>query len=150
VREFRLRGSVRGAAGNGRPYREPIADIAGGCLRAVALGCEGGHRSAYAVAGSPPRCGWPPIYVDALIDQFLPGEYDPPAFALELAHKDVSLANALGFELGIPMRLWRHEHTSPARPRSAASFAPRVLGRGPNRRNAQQPILPIRATRRIR
>jgi 3-hydroxyisobutyrate dehydrogenase-like beta-hydroxyacid dehydrogenase len=31
---------------------------------------------------------------DALIDQFLPGEYDPPAFALKLAHKDVSLANA--------------------------------------------------------
>jgi 3-hydroxyisobutyrate dehydrogenase-like beta-hydroxyacid dehydrogenase len=42
---------------------------------------------------------------DALIDQFLPGEYDPPAFALKLAHKDVSLANALGRELGMPMRL---------------------------------------------
>jgi 3-hydroxyisobutyrate dehydrogenase-like beta-hydroxyacid dehydrogenase len=42
---------------------------------------------------------------DALIDQFLPGEYDPPAFALKLAHKDVSLANALGLELGMPMRL---------------------------------------------
>jgi 3-hydroxyisobutyrate dehydrogenase-like beta-hydroxyacid dehydrogenase len=42
---------------------------------------------------------------DALIDQFLPGEYDPPAFALKLAHKDVSLANALGHELGMPMRL---------------------------------------------
>jgi 3-hydroxyisobutyrate dehydrogenase-like beta-hydroxyacid dehydrogenase len=42
---------------------------------------------------------------DALIDQFLPGKYDPPAFALKLAHKDVSLANALGRELGVPMRL---------------------------------------------
>jgi 3-hydroxyisobutyrate dehydrogenase len=42
---------------------------------------------------------------DALIDQFLPGNYDPPAFALKLAHKDVSLANALGRELGVPMRL---------------------------------------------
>jgi 3-hydroxyisobutyrate dehydrogenase-like beta-hydroxyacid dehydrogenase len=42
---------------------------------------------------------------DALIDQFLPGEYDQPAFALKLAHKDVSLANALGRELGMPMRL---------------------------------------------
>ena len=42
---------------------------------------------------------------DALIDQFLPGKYDPPAFALKLAHKDVSLANALGRELGLPMRL---------------------------------------------
>jgi 3-hydroxyisobutyrate dehydrogenase-like beta-hydroxyacid dehydrogenase len=42
---------------------------------------------------------------DALIDQFLPGKYDPPAFALRLAHKDVSLANALGRELGVPMRM---------------------------------------------
>jgi 3-hydroxyisobutyrate dehydrogenase len=41
---------------------------------------------------------------DGLIDQFLPGKYDPPAFALKLAHKDVSLANALGRELGVPMR----------------------------------------------
>ncbi len=42
---------------------------------------------------------------DALIDQFLPGKYDPPAFALKLAHKDVSLATALGRELGMPMRI---------------------------------------------
>src|SRR5580693_1008943 len=42
---------------------------------------------------------------DALIDQFLPGKYDPPAFALKLAHKDVSLANALARELGMPMRM---------------------------------------------
>ena len=42
---------------------------------------------------------------DWLIDQFLPGVYDPPAFALRLAHKDVSLAAALGAELGVPMRM---------------------------------------------
>jgi len=42
---------------------------------------------------------------DGLVDQFLPGVYDPPAFALRLAHKDVSLATALGRELGVPMRL---------------------------------------------
>src|SRR5260221_1439301 len=42
---------------------------------------------------------------DALIDHFLPGKYDPPAFALKLAHKDVALANALGRELGVPMRM---------------------------------------------
>ena len=42
---------------------------------------------------------------DSLPDQFLPGKYDPPAFALRLAHKDVSLANALGRELGLPMRM---------------------------------------------
>jgi 3-hydroxyisobutyrate dehydrogenase len=42
---------------------------------------------------------------DGLIDQFLPGVYDPPAFALRLAHKDVALAAALGAELGVPMRM---------------------------------------------
>ncbi len=42
---------------------------------------------------------------DGLIDHFLPGKYDPPAFALKLAHKDVALANALGRELGMPMRM---------------------------------------------
>ena len=42
---------------------------------------------------------------DALADQFLPGKYDPPAFSLRLAHKDVSLATQLGRELGVPMRI---------------------------------------------
>jgi 3-hydroxyisobutyrate dehydrogenase len=42
---------------------------------------------------------------DALADQFLPGKYDPAAFALRLAHKDVSLATGLGRELGVPMRV---------------------------------------------
>jgi 3-hydroxyisobutyrate dehydrogenase len=42
---------------------------------------------------------------DGLIDQFLPGKYDPPHFALRLAHKDVSLATQLARELGVPMRL---------------------------------------------
>jgi 3-hydroxyisobutyrate dehydrogenase-like beta-hydroxyacid dehydrogenase len=42
---------------------------------------------------------------DGLADQFLPGTFDPPAFALRLAHKDVSLAVALGREHKVPMRL---------------------------------------------
>ena len=42
---------------------------------------------------------------DGLPDQFLANKYDPPAFALRLAHKDVSRACALGRELGVPMRL---------------------------------------------
>jgi 3-hydroxyisobutyrate dehydrogenase-like beta-hydroxyacid dehydrogenase len=42
---------------------------------------------------------------DGLIDQFLPGTFDPPAFALKLAHKDVSLATAVGREFGVPMRV---------------------------------------------
>jgi 3-hydroxyisobutyrate dehydrogenase len=42
---------------------------------------------------------------DSLTDQFLPNTYEPAAFALRLAHKDVSLATALGRELNVPMRL---------------------------------------------
>lgn len=42
---------------------------------------------------------------DGLVDQFLPGKYDPPAFTLRLAHKDVTLAVALGREQGVPMRV---------------------------------------------
>jgi 3-hydroxyisobutyrate dehydrogenase-like beta-hydroxyacid dehydrogenase len=42
---------------------------------------------------------------DGLADQFLPGTFDPPAFALRLAHKDVSLAVALGREHKVPMKL---------------------------------------------
>jgi 3-hydroxyisobutyrate dehydrogenase len=42
---------------------------------------------------------------DGLMDQFLPNKYEPPAFALKLAHKDMRLATELGRELGVPMRL---------------------------------------------
>jgi 3-hydroxyisobutyrate dehydrogenase len=42
---------------------------------------------------------------DRLADQFLPATFDPPNFRLHLAHKDVSLATALGRELNVPMRL---------------------------------------------
>ena len=42
---------------------------------------------------------------DRLADNFLPGTYDPPAFALRLAHKDVTLATELGREQRVPMRL---------------------------------------------
>jgi 3-hydroxyisobutyrate dehydrogenase len=42
---------------------------------------------------------------DGLLEQFLPGKYDPPNFALKLATKDVKLATQLGRELGVPMRM---------------------------------------------
>lgn len=42
---------------------------------------------------------------DGLADQFLPGAFDPSAFSLRLSHKDVSLATALGREVGVPMRI---------------------------------------------
>jgi 3-hydroxyisobutyrate dehydrogenase len=42
---------------------------------------------------------------DRIADQFLINKYEPPAFSLKLAHKDVSLAVGLGREMGVPMRL---------------------------------------------
>ena len=42
---------------------------------------------------------------DWLVAQYLPGTYDPPAFALRLAHKDISLALELAKEVGVPMRI---------------------------------------------
>jgi 3-hydroxyisobutyrate dehydrogenase len=42
---------------------------------------------------------------DRLVAQYLPGSYDPPAFALRLAHKDISLALELAREVEVPMRM---------------------------------------------
>ncbi len=42
---------------------------------------------------------------DGMMDQFLPGKFDEPSFALRLAHKDVTLATELAREHHVPMRL---------------------------------------------
>lgn len=42
---------------------------------------------------------------DRLAEQYLPGAFDPPGFALRLAHKDLSLALALAREVGVPMQI---------------------------------------------
>jgi 3-hydroxyisobutyrate dehydrogenase len=42
---------------------------------------------------------------DRLAEQFLPGKYDPPGFALRLAHKDLALALELAREVGVPMQV---------------------------------------------
>jgi len=42
---------------------------------------------------------------DRLAEQFLVQKFDPPAFALELAHKDVTLATEVGREFQVPMKL---------------------------------------------
>ena len=42
---------------------------------------------------------------DRLADNFLPARFDPPSFALRLAHKDITLATELGREHGVPMRV---------------------------------------------
>jgi len=42
---------------------------------------------------------------DRLAEHFLPGKFDPAAFSLRLAHKDVSLAMELARECGVPMKI---------------------------------------------
>jgi 3-hydroxyisobutyrate dehydrogenase-like beta-hydroxyacid dehydrogenase len=42
---------------------------------------------------------------DRLAEQFLPHLFDPPAFTLKLAHKDITLAAELGRELNVPLRI---------------------------------------------
>ena len=42
---------------------------------------------------------------DRLAEQFLPYRFDPAAFALKLAHKDITLATELGRELNVPLRI---------------------------------------------
>jgi 3-hydroxyisobutyrate dehydrogenase-like beta-hydroxyacid dehydrogenase len=64
-------------------------------------------------AGVPPLALWEAVRqgaigrnhpFDNLTKHFLPDDYDPPDFALRLAHKDVSLAMELAREVGVPMR----------------------------------------------
>ena len=68
---------------------------------------------------------------DRLADQFLPGVYEPPSFALRLAHKDVTLATELARELNVPMRLSMlvHEEMTEA------------LNRGWGDRDSRSPML---------
>lgn len=42
---------------------------------------------------------------DGMGEQFLTQKYDPPAFALDLAYKDMTLALDLAKELGVPMKI---------------------------------------------
>src|SRR5262249_29649090 len=68
---------------------------------------------------------------DRLHDRFLPNRYDPPSFALQLAHKDMRLATELGGELGVPMRL------------ASLAFADmtEALNRGWGARDSRSPML---------
>lgn len=68
---------------------------------------------------------------DGLVDQFLPGKYDPPQFALKLAHKDMRLATELGRELGVPMRVAN----------LAYAEMTEALNRGWDNRDSRSPML---------
>ncbi len=48
---------------------------------------------------------------DRLAEQFLPAKFEPAAFSLRLAHKDVTLATELARELGVPMRIANLTHS---------------------------------------
>ena len=68
---------------------------------------------------------------DRLGKQFLQGTFDPPDFALNLAHKDVTLATELGRELGVPMRVAALTHAEMTE----------ALGRGWGHRDSRVPML---------
>ncbi len=68
---------------------------------------------------------------DGLIDQFLPGTYDPAAFALRLAHKDVTLATQLGRDFNVPMRVAN----------LALAELSEALNRGWGQRDSRSPML---------
>lgn len=68
---------------------------------------------------------------DRLGRQFLQGSFEPPDFALELAHKDVTLATELGRELGVPMRVAALTHAEMTE----------ALGRGWAKRDSRSPML---------
>ena len=68
---------------------------------------------------------------DGLIDQFLPGKYEPAQFALKLAHKDMRLATELGRELGVPMRVAN----------TAFAEMTEALNRGWDARDSRSPML---------
>ena len=42
---------------------------------------------------------------DRMGNQFMQHKFDPPDFALKLAHKDVTLATELAREIGVPMKI---------------------------------------------
>jgi 3-hydroxyisobutyrate dehydrogenase len=68
---------------------------------------------------------------DRMGEQFLQGKYDPPNFALGLAHKDATLATELAREVGVSMRLASLTHAEMSD----------ALGRGWDKRDSRTFLL---------
>jgi 3-hydroxyisobutyrate dehydrogenase-like beta-hydroxyacid dehydrogenase len=99
-----------------------VGPIGAGCVTKLVHNCAGyGIQAVLAeVFSLGAKAGVDPLYLwkavrqgaigrrrtfDRLAEQFLGGTFENTAFALRLAHKDVSLATELGRELRVPMRV---------------------------------------------
>ena len=116
---FEKRFPVLSAIGDQARYIGPIgagsvAKLVHNCYGYIATAAAAEVFSMGVKAGIEPLAIWEAVRqgaigrrgaFDSLTDQFMPNKYEPAAFALRLAHKDVSLATALGRELNVPMRL---------------------------------------------
>ena len=91
-----------------------IAKLVHNCAGYMVLGALAEVFTMGVKAGVPPADLWAAVRqgafgrrrsFDRLAEQFLVGKFDPPAFALELAHKDVMLATEVGREFHVPMKI---------------------------------------------
>ena len=98
-----------GASGAGT-----VAKLVHNCMGYAILAVEAEVFSMGVKAGVEPLALWSAIRqgafgrkrtFDRLAEQFLMQKWDPPSFALELAHKDVTLATEVGREFHVPMKL---------------------------------------------
>jgi 3-hydroxyisobutyrate dehydrogenase len=91
-----------------------IAKLVHNCMGYSILAVQAEVFSMGVKAGVEPLALWTAIRqgsfgrkrtFDRLGEQFLMQKWDPPAFALDLAHKDVTLATEVGREFKVPMKL---------------------------------------------
>ena len=91
-----------------------IAKLVHNCAGYMVLGALAEVFTMGVKAGVPPADLWAAVRqgafgrkrsFDRLAEQFLVNKFDPPAFALELAHKDVMLATEVGREFKVPMKI---------------------------------------------
>lgn len=91
-----------------------VAKLVHNCMGYAILAVEAEVFSMGVKAGVEPLALWSAIRqgafgrkrtFDRLAEQFLMQKWDPPSFALELAHKDVTLATEVGREFHVPMKL---------------------------------------------